>query len=433
MKRTFAAYVLLGLMGGCSYIRPDADYGNAPSALLPAQRPPAASPALWSQNGAASRPSLNALAQKGPTDPQPPLTITRPSPAAAPATMPTASLDGSTPISIPNATPPSVKTDTTNRVIPPKPAPEPTVIAVDSRTPKAATLPDKDPDVAPPDYVMPATSTSSKSEPKPDLRPQTKVEPKVLPVEGPSLEVSDARSDKPKELRPDRAEPGLNTLHSVAPEPPKTGPGPVVRLVNQKRITLNYQVREVGPSGVSGVELWYTRDGKTWRRDETGTETKPPYIIEVSEEGLYGFTLLAKNGIGLSNDPPKSGDAPQVWVEVDLTKPAVSMTEVRATVDGKGPALKIGWKASDKNMINQPITISYSEKENGPWQPIVSHLDNTGKFVWPLRSDLPGKIFVQVEARDLAGNLGSAKTTTAVQIDLTRPVVQITDVEPGKR
>jgi hypothetical protein len=433
MKRTFAAYVLLGLLGGCSYIRPDADYGNAPSALLPAQRPPAASPAQWSQNGTASRSNLNLLAQKGPADPQPPLTITRPSTTASPATMQTSALDGSTPISIPNATSPSVKADTTNRAIPPKQAPEPVEVAGDSRAPRASTLPEKDPDIAPPNYVMPATSTSLKPEPKPEQKPQTKTEPKVVASEGPSLEVSEVRNDKPKELQFDRGEPGVNALHSVAPEPPKNGAGPVVRLVNQKRITLNYQVREVGPSGVSGVELWYTRDGKTWKRDETGTETKPPYIIEVSEEGLYGFTLLAKNGIGLSNDPPKSGDAPQVWVEVDLTKPAVTMTEVRATVDTKGPALKIGWKASDKNMINQPITISYAEKETGPWQPIVSHLDNTGKYFWPLRPGLPGKIFVQVEARDLAGNMGSAKTTTPVQIDLTRPIVQITDVEPGKR
>ena len=433
MKRTFAVYVLLGLLGGCSYIRPDADYGNSSSALLPAQRPPAASPAQWTQNGPSPRPSLNLLAQKGPTDLQPPLTITRPSAASAPSTMPTNSLDGSTPISIPNATPPGVKADTTSRAIPPKQTPESAVVPVDTRTPRATTLPDKDPDIAPPNYVMPATSTSAKPEPKPEQQPQAKAEPKVMPVDGPSLEVSDARSDKPKELRLEGSEPGVNALHPVAPERPKNGSGPVVRLVNQKRITLNYQVRDVGPSGVSGVELWYTRDGKTWKRDETGTETTPPYIIEVSEEGLYGFTLLAKNGIGLSNDPPKSGDAPQVWVEVDLTKPAVSMTEVRATVESKGPALKIGWKASDKNMINQPITISYSEKENGPWQPIVSHLDNTGKYVWPLRPGLPGKLFVQVEARDLAGNMGSAKTTTPVQIDLTRPIVQITDVEPGKR
>jgi hypothetical protein len=286
--------------------------------------------------------------------------------------------------------------------------------------------------MAPPRYVLPATSISAKPEANTEPKAEAKPDQKVLPAEGPALEVGDARNGPPKELRLDASEPAVNTLHSVAPEKPKNGSGPVVRLVNQKRITLNYQVREVGPSGVSGVELWYTRDGKSWKRDETGVETKPPYIIEVSEEGLYGFTLIAKNGIGLSNDPPKSGDAPQVWVEVDLTKPAISLTDVRATADSKGPALTIGWKASDKNMTNQPITISYAEKESGPWQPIVSHLDNTGKYVWPLRAGLPGKIFVQVEARDLAGNMGAAKTNAPVQIDLTRPVVQITDVAPGK-
>jgi hypothetical protein len=330
--------------------------------------------------------------------------------------------------------------DASGRAIPPKQSSEVIPVAAESRSPRPTMLPDKDTDIlAPPSrYVLPAVSaipepkSEPKSEPKPELKPDTKPETKAPAADGPSLEVSDARADKPKELHLDGPEPGPVTSHSVAPEKPKNGAGPVVRLVNQREITLNYKVDGVGPTGVSAVELWYTRDGKSWKRDETGTETKPPYIIAVQEEGLYGFTLLAKNGIGLSNDPPKPGDAPQVWVEVDLTKPAVTLNDVKAGVDAKGPVLNIGWKAHDKNMINQPITIAYAEKENGPWQPIATHVDNTGKFAWPIRAGLPGKIFVRVEARDLAGNVGSAKTAAPVQIDLMRPVVQIMDVEPGK-
>ena len=110
MKRSFAAYVFLGLLGGCSYIRPDADCGCTASALLPAQRPPAASPGQWTQNGSTVHPNSGLVVQVGATDPQP-LTITRPNPVAGPA-APTRTLDGSTTISIPNATPPSITATT---------------------------------------------------------------------------------------------------------------------------------------------------------------------------------------------------------------------------------------------------------------------------------------------------------------------------------
>jgi hypothetical protein len=444
MKRTFATYVLLGLLGGCSYIHPDGDCGCASSTVLPAQRPPAGNSAQWAQNGNSPRPVWNLGDLPAPTTPSSQsLTISRPTAvaAAAPRTVPPRALDGSTPIGIPDAAPANPVVDAGSRTIPPKPTAEVTPVVAESPSVRPATLPEKEPDIAPPPkYVLPAVSDGAKpetkqelkSEPKPEPTPETKSEPKPISPDGPSLEVGDARADKPKEFHLDGPEPSAVAPHPVATEKPKNGAGPVVRLVNQREITLNYKVDGVGPTGVSAVELWYTRDGKSWKRDETGTETKPPYIIAVQEEGLYGFTLLAKNGIGLSNDPPKSGDAPQVWVEVDLTKPSVSLTEVKAGVDGKGPVLNIGWKAHDKNMINQPITISYSEKEKGPWQPIVTHLENTGKFAWPLRGGLPGKIFVRVEARDLAGNVGSAKTAAPVQIDLMRPVVHIMEVEPGK-
>jgi hypothetical protein len=211
-----------------------------------------------------------------------------------------------------------------------------------------------------------------------------------------------------------------------------TGPPtkPVVHLINRKCLTLNYEVKDVGPSGISGVELWYTRDAKDWRRHESAPETKPPYHIEVQEEGLYGFTLLAKNGIGLSKEPPHRGDLPQVWVEVDLTKPTVALTDVKPEVRGKEPMLNIQWKAGDKNLASHPITISYSEKADGPWQPMSSNLDNSGRYQWSLRPGSPATMYVRVEAKDLAGNVGIAQTPMPIHLDMVRPTVQIVDVKP---
>src|SRR5207248_15101 len=63
------------------------------------------------------------------------------------------------------------------------------------------------------------------------------------------------------------------------------------KMVNSKRIVLNYKLDDVGPSGVSAIEMWWTRDGRTWQKDETPGHKGPPYVFEVPEEGTYGFTM----------------------------------------------------------------------------------------------------------------------------------------------
>jgi hypothetical protein len=204
---------------------------------------------------------------------------------------------------------------------------------------------------------------------------------------------------------------------------------PAVRMVNSKRITINYEVKDVGPSGISGVELWCTQDGKTWTKRDTSHQARPPYVVEVEEEGLYGFTLLARNGIGLGQEAPKSGDLPQIWVEVDMTSPVVRLTAVNASCTGNQQNVIIHWKASDKNLGPRPITLSYAESEEGPWQVIAANALNTGRYVWSLPAELPARFLVRVEATDLVGNSGSSQTPKPVLMDRSQPVVNILDVD----
>jgi hypothetical protein len=256
----------------------------------------------------------------------------------------------------------------------------------------------------------------------------------ALPPAPPELtadRLPDLPALEPAEVKPQK--PVEETAPAAACEPrpfaTAAATGPVVRLVNKTRISLNYEVKEVGPSGLAGVDLWYTRDTKTWHKHDSGPEAPSPYVIEVQEEGLYGFTLLARNGVGLGKEPPRPGDLPQVWVEVDLTKPVVQLTDVQVRANDTAPSLRVSWKAGDKNLGSQPITLAVAEKEDGPWQTIADNMENTGRCEVPLRPGLPPRFYVRLEAKDLAGNVGMARTQSPVQLDLSRPVVSILDVE----
>lgn len=203
-----------------------------------------------------------------------------------------------------------------------------------------------------------------------------------------------------------------------------------VLLVKDRRLKLNYNVTEVGPSGIACVELWATRDGKHWQRYSNEPPPAGPLCVHVAEEGKYGFSLVVKNGLGISSPAPKKGDAPQLWIEVDETAPSVQLTECAL---GYEDCLVIGWNASDVHAADHPISISTAVSREGPWTPVATKLANTGRYVWKMPKDLPYEFYVKVEAVDQAGNVGSDHTPRPVKVDLCKPRGTITGVEGDRK
>lgn len=232
--------------------------------------------------------------------------------------------------------------------------------------------------------------------------------------------------------------PGGGALGAVAPpvDPPKPAANVSdgIRYVNSRRVSLNYRIDDQGPSGVSVIELWYTQDGRNWQKYREEKAANPPLVFDVDHEGLYGFTMVARSGVGLGARPPQVGDQPQIWVEVDETKPVVRLQSADVGRGADTGNLTIAWTASDKNMARQPITISYSEQAEGPWTTIIANLENTGRYVWRMpQVGVPFRFHVRVEAADKAGNVGSAQTAAHVIVDLHTPKPTILDVGAAGR
>jgi hypothetical protein len=217
----------------------------------------------------------------------------------------------------------------------------------------------------------------------------------------------------------------------VRPGDTATGGGlPQVRYVNSNRINFNFKIEDVGASGVAAVELWYTEDqGRSWRKHPEALGKDPPYSVTVDSEKLYGFTLIARSGVGKGEQPPQKGDQPQIYVQVDKTKPEVRLTETRVAGGMDGNNLTIGWRATDQFMRAQPITISYCERLGDEWKAIAKDLDNTGRYVWKLPADAPPRMFIRVEAVDKAGNIGTAESAEEIIVDLKVP--RVTNVNVG--
>lgn len=221
--------------------------------------------------------------------------------------------------------------------------------------------------------------------------------------------------------------PGAPAAPAASPEAVQQG----VVMVNKKRLQFNYKIEDVGPSKVKAVEVWYTRGNGTWQKYEKDAGPEPPYEVEVAGEGRYGFTLVAVSGVGNAEARPQAGDPPRVWVEVDLTPPLVQLIGVEVGTGVDKGTVTIRWKASDKFLAAQPITISYGTADN-QWVPIAANIPNDGRFAWRMPDGLPYQFPIRVEAIDQAGNVGGDTTAKPVIVDLSVPKARVLGVEGVK-
>jgi hypothetical protein len=224
---------------------------------------------------------------------------------------------------------------------------------------------------------------------------------------------------------------------STPPGTESSGPTPV-RHVKSREFKLRCKIANVGESGVEGIDVYVLRDN-VWQKfsAEPGAYKieggRAVCAVKVQNPGRWGFTLIPRNGAGQSNPPLGPGDSPQVWVEVNETKPVVAIPNVVVGREPQGPGrLTVYWTASGVHLRPKPIALSYSESATGPWIPLVRHIDNTGTYTLDasrLSTPLPWRFFLKIEATDEAGNVGSAVTKDTVKIDPKVPQALGVDVE----
>ncbi len=187
----------------------------------------------------------------------------------------------------------------------------------------------------------------------------------------------------------------------------------MLQLFNSKRIEFHYDVKDPASTGVAGVELWGTTDSRSWKKYDIVNRTAHSVMVDVKDEGLYGFTMIARSKTdSAKNQPPQPGEPPQMWVAVDLTKPVVQVQGAELSVATLTPSLVVRWSAKDSHLGPRPISLFYAERADGPWQPIVADVENNGRYDWTMPTWVPATVYVRVQATDMMGNVGAAQTTT---------------------
>lgn len=184
----------------------------------------------------------------------------------------------------------------------------------------------------------------------------------------------------------------------------------LLRLINGKRISIRYAVKDPASVGVADLEIWGTTDLRTWKKYNVASRSSSSLMVDVKGEGLYGFTVLARAKGDQTRNQPPVGEPPQMWVAVDFTKPVVQLLSTESNNLAQAPALTLRWKATDRNLGPRPITLLYAERPEGPWVPLAANLENSGHYQWVPPAHVPAEVCVRVQATDLMGNIGLAQS-----------------------
>jgi hypothetical protein len=221
------------------------------------------------------------------------------------------------------------------------------------------------------------------------------------------------------------AMPGLPGFHN----PMNAPAGSDEQLVNTHIFDVDYQVEDVGPSGVSAVELFVTENGgQQWFRYGNDTDLRSPFQVDAQGEGTFGFAVRVRNGLGFADAPPQPGQVPEIVVTVDEAPPTVELGQPSVRVDGFG-TVQLAWRVTDLHPAPSPIRLEYATTPNGPWIPVFDWQADQGGFDWSIRPGTPSSLYFRLLARDAAGNVGAAQTPQPVIVDLKKPVGRLLRVQ----
>lgn len=200
---------------------------------------------------------------------------------------------------------------------------------------------------------------------------------------------------------------------------------------NRMRFSMDYQLDAILSKHVGEVELWATADGgETWSRWGTDPDKQSPVSVKIDSEGVYGFDVVVVSERGMASSRPRKAADADVWIGVDITPPVANWADL---IPGEGEHeghLDMRWTLKDENLANLPVSISYSSSPSGPWTSIASDMENSGRYLWLPTPAVPEKIYMQLKAVDLAGNVTEVVTPEPFVLYGLRPRANIRAVLP---
>ena len=144
-----------------------------------------------------------------------------------------------------------------------------------------------------------------------------------------------------------------------------------VRFSDSKRFSLSYELEAVGSQGVEAIELYGSLDhGGTWTLWGQDPDRSSPFDIETKGEGVFGFRIVVVGGNGLASPRPLAGEAPDMFVVVDRTRPSIRFTGAKYGEGDRTGGLVMRYECTDTNLPDDRSVLRSAEHRTVHGRPL---------------------------------------------------------------
>ncbi|MBA3697985.1 MAG: Ig-like domain repeat protein [Planctomycetes bacterium] len=215
-------------------------------------------------------------------------------------------------------------------------------------------------------------------------------------------------------------------VDSVNPGGMVTGPAISAKLDT----TLDTEVRDVGPAGLSAARLWISQDdGASWAEGPFLTEPFKSVSWKATTDGKYRLAIVATDQSGNISVTPKGKAEDQFLFIVDTTAPAITLSSAQGIVEADkavagrrafkpGDRVAVPFAIKDANLTPNSVTVLL-QTDGKAWKELGKGLPTDSAFRFEIPSIATKTAKIKVTAVDNAGNLGEVVSVEGFEIQTT--------------
>ena len=206
-------------------------------------------------------------------------------------------------------------------------------------------------------------------------------------------------------------------IDAVPPQRSVLGP----TIVNNRSMNVSARVVDAGPSGLAGVELWYSTDaGTSWTKGpglSQGPWDQIPWVSPM--DGHVLLALVAADQSGNRNPEPTSAADSQGTVLVDTVLPVITLSSplgirpIDAPVGGAARSVyrpdeevAVDFGITELNLAPATVTVWIQKAADARWEVLGEGVATGAPFTFKIPNIGTTSARIKVTASDVAGNAG---------------------------
>jgi hypothetical protein len=213
-------------------------------------------------------------------------------------------------------------------------------------------------------------------------------------------------------------------VDSVNPSGQVVGPA----ISAKHEVSLDTQVADIGPAGLSAARLWVSQDdGTSWSEGPFIVDPFKNVTWKATTDGRYRLAIVATDQSGNVSTTPKGKADDQFLLIVDTAAPSITLSSAIGIVEAEkavgnrrafkpGDRVAVPFAIKDSNLTPNSVSVYLQTDATKGWKELAKGLPTDGAFRFEIPAIASKNAKIKVTAVDNAANLGEVVSVEGFEI-----------------